>query len=67
MKNLMVAEILEVSSQMKNDKQLDVVGDSALFIVTTKENTKNYPQEDFYVANETALSAYSNQLTNTKS
>ena len=58
MKNLMYAEIELVTDQMKNDSKCTIISDGALFLVTTVENTGNYPDEHFEITDEETMKEY---------
>jgi len=55
---LVYAEIMDgVTMSMLEDKQVVIISDGALFIVTTEENSKKYEGE-FYPVGAEAIEAY---------
>lgn len=56
---LMYAELINgVTEQMKEDKQVQIVSDVGLFLVTTRSNTSNYPELVFEEIDKEAIEAY---------
>lgn len=47
-----------VTFEMLLDKQLLIISDNAIFIVSTPENAVNYPNETFYPVDGEAMEAY---------
>lgn len=59
MGNLVYAELMgSVTFDMLLDKQLLIISDNAIFIVSTLDNAVNYPNEDFYPVDGEAMKAY---------
>lgn len=47
-----------VTFNMLLDKQILIISDNAIFIVSTPENAVNYPNEEFYPVDEEVMKAY---------
>ncbi len=45
MQNLVYAEV-SVTFQMLEDKQVVIISDTGVFMITTEENSKNYDETD---------------------
>lgn len=59
MEKLVYAELMgSVTFEMLLDKQLLIISDNAIFIVSTPENAVNYPNEEFYPVDGEAMKAY---------
>ncbi len=59
MEKLVYAELMgSVTMDMLMDKQILIISDNAIFIVTTPEHSVKYPQETFYDVCEEAISDY---------
>ena len=59
MENLVSAELMSsVTFDMLLDKQLLIISDNAVFIVSTPKNAVNYPKEDFYSVGEEAMEGH---------
>jgi len=64
MKNLMYAEIEEITPQMQNDVKSVTISDTGLFLVTTKENAEMYENEEFFPVDEDGYEAYQEIIDN---
>lgn len=61
----MYAECINgVSDQMANDKQVDIISDTGVFIITPSNNIGNYPDLEWEEADEQAVNAYKDQIIN---
>lgn len=59
----MYAELVNgITFDMLNDSKVRIIRDTGLFLVTRKNNTKNYPRLEFEEACESSLIAYKDQL-----
>jgi len=61
MTNLMYAEV-SVTEEMRADKLVAIIGDTGVFLVTTKENSKKYPNEEFFNVTDEGYEAYKEEL-----
>ncbi len=59
MSKLVFAELVEgVSFEMMEDKKVVIVSDGAMFLVTTEEHSKEYPELVFEVVPNEAIQQY---------
>lgn len=54
---LVYAEIDFVTPTMREDALVQIISDNAVFLVTTEENSRQYPL-DFYAVDAEAMEAY---------
>lgn len=62
MQNLVYAEV-SLTFQMLEDKQVVIISDTGVFMVTTEENSKNY-NEEFYPVDAEGREAYGIRFEN---
>lgn len=55
---LVYAEVDFVTPTMQEDTLVQIISDNAVFLVTTEENSRQYPL-DFYPVDAEAMEAYS--------
>ena len=61
---LVYAEIMDgVTMSMLEDKQVAIISDTGVFMVTTEENSKNY-NEEFYPVDAEAIKEYGIRFKN---
>jgi hypothetical protein len=57
--NVVYAELTTATTnEMKNDYKSFIIGDGGVFIVTTKQNAKKYPELEFHETDQETLNEY---------
>ena len=63
----MYAECINgVTDQMRNDKCVDIISDTGIFVIMPAAHAKNYSSLEFEPADADAINAYSDQIINNK-
>ena len=59
MKKLVYAELVNgITMDMMTDKKVRIISDGALFIITTEEHSKEYPELEFWETDLESLGDY---------
>jgi asparagine synthetase A len=57
--NVVYAELTTATTnEMKNDYKSFIIGDTGVFLVTTRQNAKRYPELEFHETDQETLKEY---------